>query len=139
MRHPSICKTLALTSPMSAGRSVSIVRSLTKATEFCYYLILCFFFHLFLFYDCFFLSLVFMFPALFFSSYLPSYPPLCVYRLLLNPLAFLVAASIFPSPTTYWTNPSANLYSNIAAASSHSMTHHPSHVTSHLGSYPHYA
>lgn len=51
----------------------------------------------------------------------------------------LVAASIFPSPTSYWTNPSANLYSNIAAASSHSMTHHPSHVTSHLGSYPHYA
>ncbi|XP_069700899.1 DNA-binding protein D-ETS-3 [Periplaneta americana] len=49
------------------------------------------------------------------------------------------SASIFPSPTSYWTNPSANLYSNIAAASSHSMTHHPSHVTSHLGSYPHYA
>ncbi|XP_066995321.1 transcriptional regulator ERG homolog [Anabrus simplex] len=49
------------------------------------------------------------------------------------------SAGIFPSPTSYWTNPSANLYSNIAAASSHSMTHHPSHVTSHLGSYPHYA
>ncbi|XP_071536335.1 DNA-binding protein D-ETS-3 isoform X2 [Panulirus ornatus] len=50
------------------------------------------------------------------------------------------AASIFPSPTSYWTNPSANLYSNIAAASGHSMTHHPSHMTSHISSaYPHYA
>ncbi|XP_039287525.1 DNA-binding protein D-ETS-3 isoform X2 [Nilaparvata lugens] len=48
------------------------------------------------------------------------------------------SASIFPSPTSYWTNPSANLYSNIAA-STHSMSHHPGHVTSHLGSYPHYA
>ncbi|XP_067125733.1 Friend leukemia integration 1 transcription factor-like [Centruroides vittatus] len=47
--------------------------------------------------------------------------------------------SIFPSPTSYWTNPSANLYSNIAAASSHTMPHHPGHVTSHIGSYPHYA
>ncbi|KAK8729897.1 hypothetical protein OTU49_008378 [Cherax quadricarinatus] len=50
------------------------------------------------------------------------------------------AASIFPSPTSYWTNPSANLYSNIAAASGHTMTHHPSHMTSHISSaYPHYA
>ncbi|XP_075229113.1 DNA-binding protein D-ETS-3-like [Lycorma delicatula] len=49
------------------------------------------------------------------------------------------SASIFPSPTSYWTNPSANLYSNIAAASTHTMSHHPSHMTSHLGSYPHYA
>ncbi|XP_076067413.1 DNA-binding protein D-ETS-3 isoform X4 [Oratosquilla oratoria] len=50
------------------------------------------------------------------------------------------AGSIFPSPTSYWTNPGANLYSNIAAASGHSMTHHPSHMTSHISSaYPHYA
>ncbi|MPC84907.1 hypothetical protein E2C01_079659 [Portunus trituberculatus] len=50
------------------------------------------------------------------------------------------AASIFQSPTSYWTNPSANLYSNIAAASGHTMTHHPSHMTSHISSaYPHYA
>ncbi|RWS15193.1 transcriptional regulator ERG-like protein [Dinothrombium tinctorium] len=53
--------------------------------------------------------------------------------------------SIFPSPTSYWTSPgaaAANLYSNIAAASAgHHATipHHPSHVTSHIGSYPHYA
>ncbi|XP_076358011.1 retroviral integration site protein Fli-1 homolog isoform X3 [Tachypleus tridentatus] len=47
--------------------------------------------------------------------------------------------TIFPSPTPYWTSPSANLYSNIAAASTHTMPHHPSHVTSHIGSYPHYA
>ncbi|XP_013778584.1 retroviral integration site protein Fli-1 homolog [Limulus polyphemus] len=47
--------------------------------------------------------------------------------------------SIFPSPTPYWTSPSANLYSNIAAASTHTMPHHPSHVASHIGSYPHYA
>lgn len=47
--------------------------------------------------------------------------------------------SIFPAPTSYWTNPSANLYSNIAAASTHTMPHHPGHVTSHIGSYPHYA
>ncbi|XP_076339768.1 uncharacterized protein LOC143240721 isoform X3 [Tachypleus tridentatus] len=47
--------------------------------------------------------------------------------------------SIFPSPTPYWTSPSANLYSNMAAASTHTMPHHPSHVASHIGSYPHYA
>nr|XP_042905273.1 transcriptional regulator ERG homolog isoform X1 [Parasteatoda tepidariorum] len=47
--------------------------------------------------------------------------------------------SIFPAPTSYWTNPSANLYSNIAAASTHTMPHHPGHVTSHIGSYSHYA
>ncbi|XP_049829969.1 transcriptional regulator ERG homolog isoform X2 [Schistocerca gregaria] len=45
------------------------------------------------------------------------------------------SASIFPSPGSYWSNPGANLYSNIAAASGHTMTHHPGH----LGSYPHYA
>ncbi|XKL60174.1 hypothetical protein PGB90_001190 [Kerria lacca] len=49
------------------------------------------------------------------------------------------SGSIFPSPTSYWTNPSANLYSNIAAASSHTMPHHAGHMTSHLNSYPHYA
>ncbi|XP_071446395.1 transcriptional regulator ERG homolog [Hetaerina americana] len=57
------------------------------------------------------------------------------------------SGSIFPSATSYWTNPGANLYSNIAAASaSHTMPHHhhhhhhhPGHVASHLGSYPHYA
>ncbi|XP_046681499.1 transcriptional regulator ERG homolog [Homalodisca vitripennis] len=49
------------------------------------------------------------------------------------------SAITFPSPTSYWTNPGANLYSNIAAASSHSMSHHPSHVGSHLPTYPHYA
>ncbi|KAI1285270.1 Transcriptional regulator ERG [Halotydeus destructor] len=54
------------------------------------------------------------------------------------------AGSIFPSPTSYWTSPgAANLYSNIAAASAghHSSMghHHPSHVTSHIGSYSHYA
>ncbi|CAG2105375.1 unnamed protein product [Medioppia subpectinata] len=53
--------------------------------------------------------------------------------------------SIFPSASSYWTSPgaAANLYSNIAAASAthHSMPHHhhPSHVTSHIGSYAHYA
>lgn len=49
------------------------------------------------------------------------------------------SGGIFPSPTSYWTNPSANLYSNIAAASGHPMSHHPGHVTPHIGSYPHYA
>ncbi|CAG0892042.1 unnamed protein product [Darwinula stevensoni] len=49
-------------------------------------------------------------------------------------------ASIFPPPTSYWANPSANLYSNIAAASAgHTMATHPSHMTTALGSYPHYA
>jgi hypothetical protein len=33
MRHPSVRKKLALTSPTSGGRSVGIVRSRTKATE----------------------------------------------------------------------------------------------------------
>ncbi|KAF0308407.1 DNA-binding protein D-ETS-3 [Amphibalanus amphitrite] len=47
--------------------------------------------------------------------------------------------SIFPSPSSYWPNPSANLYSNIAAASGHMTSHHPSHMTSHISSYPHYA
>ncbi|CAG2159701.1 unnamed protein product [Oppiella nova] len=55
------------------------------------------------------------------------------------------SGSIFPSASSYWTSPgaAANLYSNIAAASAthHSMPHHhhPSHVTSHIGSYAHYA
>ena len=55
------------------------------------------------------------------------------------------SGSIFPSATSYWTNPgAANLYSNIAAASNHaSMGHHPhhpsSHMASHLSSYSHYA
>ncbi|KAK6628646.1 DNA-binding protein D-ETS-3 [Polyplax serrata] len=43
------------------------------------------------------------------------------------------------SPTSYWTNSSANLYSNIAAASTHSMGHHSTHMTSPLSTYPHYA
>lgn len=51
----------------------------------------------------------------------------------------ILIGGIFPSPTSYWTNPSANLYSNIAAASSHTMSHHAGHMTSHLNSYPHYA
>lgn len=45
--------------------------------------------------------------------------------------------SIFPSPSSYWTSPSANLYSNIAAG--HTMPSHATHMTSHLTSYPHYA
>jgi DNA-binding protein D-ETS-3 len=55
------------------------------------------------------------------------------------------AGSIFPSSSSsYWTSPSAaNLYSNIAAASAGhhpSMSHHhPTHVTSHISSYSHYA
>ncbi|RWS29909.1 DNA-binding protein D-ETS-3-like protein [Leptotrombidium deliense] len=55
------------------------------------------------------------------------------------------AGSIFPSPTSYWTNPTAaaNLYSNIAVASAAghhaSIPHHAGHVTSHIASYPHYA
>lgn len=60
--------------------------------------------------------------------------------------------SIFPSASSYWTNPGANLYSNIAAASaSHSMGHHHHHpgastgvghhagVSPHLANYSHYA
>lgn len=59
--------------------------------------------------------------------------------------------SIFPSASSYWSNPGANLYSNIAAASaSHSMGHHHhpgastavSHhtgVSPHLAGYSHYA
>ncbi|XP_050538432.1 DNA-binding protein D-ETS-3-like isoform X2 [Daktulosphaira vitifoliae] len=58
--------------------------------------------------------------------------------------------SIFPSASSYWSNPGANLYSNIAAASaSHSMGHHHpgsspavnhhSSVAPHLASYSHYA
>ncbi|CAG7828344.1 unnamed protein product [Allacma fusca] len=49
------------------------------------------------------------------------------------------AGSIFPSPSSYWSSPGANLYSNIAAASGHSMPPHAPHMTSHLSSYPHYA
>ncbi|KAL5235042.1 hypothetical protein ACI65C_002452 [Semiaphis heraclei] len=62
------------------------------------------------------------------------------------------AGSIFPSASSYWTNPGANLYSNIAAASaSHSMGHHHHHpgastgvshhtgVSPHLANYSHYA
>ncbi|XP_065160608.1 DNA-binding protein D-ETS-3-like isoform X2 [Atheta coriaria] len=50
------------------------------------------------------------------------------------------AASIFPSPGSYWSNPSANLYSNIAA-STHSIGHHagPHLGAPPLSSYPHYA
>ncbi|KAH1010378.1 hypothetical protein HUJ05_004681 [Dendroctonus ponderosae] len=50
------------------------------------------------------------------------------------------AASIFPSPGSYWNSPSANLYSNIAA-STHSIGHHaaPHLGAPPLGSYPHYA
>lgn len=59
------------------------------------------------------------------------------------------SAGIFPSATSYWTSPSAaaaNLYSNIAAASNHAsmaaaghhVNHHPS-MSSHIGSYSHYA
>ncbi|KAF0767066.1 DNA-binding protein D-ETS-3-like [Aphis craccivora] len=60
--------------------------------------------------------------------------------------------SIFPSASSYWTNPGANLYSNIAAASAtHSMGHHHHHpgastgvshhtgVSPHLANYSHYA
>lgn len=49
-------------------------------------------------------------------------------------------ASIFPSPGSYWSNPSANLYSNIAAGT-HSISHHagPHLGAPPLGSYPHYA
>lgn len=58
--------------------------------------------------------------------------------------------AIFPPPSPYWsTNPggvsAANLYSNMPAMSGHALGphhhhhHHPGHVTSHLGSYPHYA
>lgn len=65
-----------------------------------------------------------------------------------------VAGSIFPSASSYWTNPGANLYSNIAAASAtHSMGHHHHHhhpgsstavshhaaVSPHLAGYSHYA
>jgi len=49
--------------------------------------------------------------------------------------------AIFPPPSPYWSNPGgvgANLYSNMPM-SSHALPHHPGHVTSHLGSYPHYA
>ncbi|XP_018006373.1 transcriptional regulator ERG homolog isoform X3 [Hyalella azteca] len=50
------------------------------------------------------------------------------------------SATIFPSPSSYWSNPGANIYTNIAAASGHTMAHHPSHMTSHISSaYPHYA
>ncbi|VEN55459.1 unnamed protein product [Callosobruchus maculatus] len=51
------------------------------------------------------------------------------------------AASIFPSATSYWSNPgAANLYTNIAAGS-HSIGHHgaPHLAAPPLGSYPHYA
>lgn len=60
-----------------------------------------------------------------------------------TPISPTSSGSIFPSATSYWTSPgAANLYSNIAAASNHaSMTHHhpSSHMTSHIGSYSHYA
>ncbi|XP_060520184.1 DNA-binding protein D-ETS-3 isoform X2 [Cylas formicarius] len=50
------------------------------------------------------------------------------------------AASIFPSPGSYWNSPGANLYSNIAATT-HSIGHHaaPHLGAPPLGSYPHYA
>ncbi|KAI9551712.1 D-binding protein D-ETS-3 [Daphnia sinensis] len=57
--------------------------------------------------------------------------------------------AIFPPPSPYWsTNPggnlsAANLYSNMPMSAGHALQHHhhhhPGHVTSHLGSYPHYA
>ncbi|XP_034232060.1 DNA-binding protein D-ETS-3 isoform X3 [Thrips palmi] len=55
----------------------------------------------------------------------------------MSPHAAMPSSSVFPSPSSYWSNPSANLYSNIA--SSHGMAHAPHHVAGHLPSYPHYA
>jgi hypothetical protein len=45
-RHPSIRKRLVLTSSTSGGRTVGIVRSLTQATEFVFYLLFYIFFSL---------------------------------------------------------------------------------------------
>lgn len=68
------------------------------------------------------------------------------YSLSRSDVCFNVGA-IFPPPSPYWsTNPggvsAANLYSNMPMsghALQHHHHHHPGHVTSHLGSYPHYA
>lgn len=76
----------------------------------------------------------------FFPHYLFIFVPIDV--------CFNVGA-IFPPPSPYWsTNPggnlsAANLYSNMPMSAGHALQHHhhhhPGHVTSHLGSYPHYA
>ena len=43
------------------------------------------------------------------------------------------ASGFFPPPTPYWSSPTgSNLYPNI---SNHAMSHHPGHMSSHLGSY----
>ncbi len=42
------------------------------------------------------------------------------------------ASGFFPAPSSYWSTPSSNLYPNI---SNHPMSHHPGHMSSHLGSY----
>ncbi|XP_067135570.1 DNA-binding protein D-ETS-3-like isoform X2 [Centruroides vittatus] len=48
------------------------------------------------------------------------------------------AGTIFPSAAaTYWSATSPNLYGNITVSSS--ISHHHSHVTSHIAPYPHYA
>jgi friend leukemia integration 1 transcription factor len=41
-------------------------------------------------------------------------------------------SGFFPTPSSYWSN-GANIYHNF---SSPPMSHHPGHMTSHLGSYP---
>lgn len=42
------------------------------------------------------------------------------------------ASSLFANPSSYWSGASANIYPNIP---NHPMSHHPTHMTSHLGSY----
>lgn len=53
----------------------------------------------------------------------------------------LILGSIFPSAGSYWSNPSANLYSNIAAAGGHGIAHHaaPHLAAPPLPTYSHYA
>ena len=41
-------------------------------------------------------------------------------------------SGFFATPTPYWSSASSNLYPNI---SNHAMSHHPGHMSSHLGSY----
>ncbi len=41
-------------------------------------------------------------------------------------------SGFFHSPSSYWPTPSSNLYPNI---SNHTMSHHPGHMSPHLGSY----
>lgn len=41
-------------------------------------------------------------------------------------------SGFFPSPSSYWSTPTPNLYPNL---SNPAMSHHPSHMTSHLGGY----